>query len=245
MARFLVLIRPVALALTVPSLAFSQAATPAPPTEPSLRTFLSELADDVRRLPSNPVAVSVTLGAIASSSSLPLDDFFTEWQPNDAFESGTWIGNGVVLATGTLLTYATGHWADMPRAKRIAADLLRAQVLSLGLAYGLKYATHRERPDRSSHDSFPSGHAAQTFASAMALGRHLGRSAAVPAFAAATFVSFSRVNQRRHHLSDVAFGAGLGAAVGWTSAHRASRWTIQPSVMRSTKGIQISRVFAR
>lgn len=244
MARFLVLIRPVALALTVPSLAFSQAATPAPPTEPSLRTFLPELADDVRRLPTNPAAVSMTLGAIASSSSVPLDDFFLQWQPNDAFESGTWIGNGAVLATGTLLTYGVGQWADKPRVKRIAADLLRAQVLSLGLAYGLKYTTNRQRPDQSGHDSFPSGHAAQTFASAMVLGRHLGGSVAVPAFAAATFVSFSRVNQGRHHLSDVAFGAGLGAAVGWTSAHRASRWTVQPSVLPSRKGIHVSRVFS-
>ena len=245
MARFLVLIRPVALALSVPSFAFSQAATPAPPVEPSWRTFLPELADDVRRLPSNPFAVSITFGGIASSAAVPLDDHLLRWEPNDAFESGTWIGNGVVLASGTLLAFAIGHWDDEPRVKRIAADVLRAQVLSLGLAYGLKYATNRERPDHSGHDSFPSGHAAQTFASAMVLGRHLGRSAAIPAFAAATFVSMSRVNQGRHHLSDVAFGAGLGAAVGWTSAHRASRWTVQPTVMRSAKAIQISRVFSQ
>ena len=96
-------------------------------------------------------------------------------------------------------------------------------------------------PDRSSRVLLQA-----TLASAMVLGRHLGRSAAIPAFAAATFVSMSRVNQGRHHLSDVAFGAGLGAAVGWTSAHRAaSRWTVQPTVMRSAKGIQISRVFSQ
>ena len=54
----------VALALTVPATAFSQATTPAPSAEPSLRTLLPDLVDDVRRLPSNPARVSATIGQV-------------------------------------------------------------------------------------------------------------------------------------------------------------------------------------
>ena len=51
-------------------------------------------------------------------------------------------------------------------------DLLRAQVISELLVQPLKFATHRERPDGSNYQSFPSGHAAATFAAATVIERH-------------------------------------------------------------------------
>ena len=64
MTTFLVSLPTVAVALAVPTLAFPQATTPAPPAEPSLRTFSTDLADDVRRLPSHPASISVAVGGI-------------------------------------------------------------------------------------------------------------------------------------------------------------------------------------
>ena len=238
MTTFLVFFHTVVLALAVPSLVLAQATSPAPPAEPSLRTFFPDLLSDVRRLPSNPVAVRVTLGGIASSGLSTFDDNFATWNKAAVFESGTWIGNGYVLAAGTLTVYSFGQ----PRVKRIAADMLRAQVLSLGLAYGLKYTVRRERPDHSGQDSFPSGHATQTFATAAVLARHVGIWA-WPVFAGAGFVAASRVNQRRHFVSDVAFGAGMGLAVGWNGARVAPGWTVAPAVSPSSASIQISRTF--
>ena len=231
----------VALALVVPTHAFAQGSAPRP--EPSLRSFVPDLIDDARRLPSNSAAVSVAIGGILSAGLSPFDDEVAEWDPSDNFESGTWIGNSIVLAAGTVATYAVGHWAEMPRVKVVAVDLLRAQTLALGVTYALKYTVGRERPDESSNDSFPSGHAAQTFASAAVLARYFGMWAAVPAFGVASFVVASRLNQRRHYVSDVAFGAGLGVAVGWNGVRGKSNWNVTPAVSRSALGLRVSHAF--
>jgi len=70
-------------------------------------------------------------------------------------------------------------------------------VVAQALTLSLKYTTRRERPDQSSKDSFPSGHAASTFAFATALERHLGWKYAVPAFAGASYVAASRLPANR------------------------------------------------
>jgi membrane-associated phospholipid phosphatase len=241
---FRVFVPAVVLALGVPSLAFPQTHTPAPPSEPSLRTFFQDLAGDVRRLPSSAGALSVAAGGILSTSLSPLDDDLQLWDATGAFEAGTLAGNSLVLGAGTLAVYGVGRWLDQRRVSHVAIDVLRAQVLSLGIAYGLKYTVRRERPDHSSSDSFPSGHSAQTFASATVLTRHLGPAAAVPAFGAAGFVAMSRVNQRRHYLTDVMFGAGLGVAVGWTGTRRVGAWQVTPAVSPSGAAVSVSRRMA-
>ena len=232
----------VVVMLLRPAAAFSQAVSSPPPKEPSLRTFFVDFADDVRRLPSTSSGISIAIGSLLATSLHPLDDDLSSWTPEDSFESGTWIGNPFVLAGGSLTLYAVGHFNRSGRTKWIAVDLLRAQLLSLGIAYGAKYAVGRERPDQSSSDSFPSGHAAQSFASATVLARHLGPGAAWPAFGTAAFVSLSRLNQHRHYLSDVVFGAGLGVAVGWTVSRQAAAWQIVPNVSRGEISVEFSRV---
>jgi membrane-associated phospholipid phosphatase len=233
----------VALALAVPATALSQATTPAPSAEPSLRTLLPDLVDDVRRLPSNPATASVAIGGILSVSLSSLDDELADWEPEGVFTNGTFF-NCAVLAAVTLGTYGVAHLAGSNHVKHVTVDVLRAQLVSLGLTYALKYSVGRERPDHSSEDSFPSGHAAQTFASATVLARHLGPQATWPALVAASFIALSRVNQNRHYLSDVVFGAGLGVAVGWNTVHRESNWTVSPRVSRSRAGIQVTRTFS-
>jgi membrane-associated phospholipid phosphatase len=233
----------VALALAVPTAAYSQATAPAPRTEPSLRTFFIDLADDARRLPSNQTATTVAFAGVLSTSASTLDAQIALWDPEDEFKGGTWIGNSVVLATGTLATYGVAHVARMPLVKAVAVDVLRAQALSLGVTYGLKYIVGRERPDQSSEDSFPSGHTAQTFASAAVLARYFDLPNAIPAFGVATYIALSRLNQNRHFLSDVTFGAGIGIAVGWSVSRGRSNWNIAPALSRSGRGVRVSRVF--
>ena len=74
-------------------------------------------------------------------------------------------------------------------------------------------AVGRTRPDGSVF-SFPSGHTATTFATATVLQRHFGWKVGIPAYAAATYVAASRIQVKRHYLSDVAFGAALGIVAG-------------------------------
>ena len=66
----------------------------------------------------------------------------------------------------------------------------------------------------------PSGHTSATFASAAVLHRHYGWKIGLPAYAAASFVGWTRVRDRVHWLSDVAFGAAIGTVAGRAVAGR-------------------------
>lgn len=93
----------------------------------------------------------------------------------------------------------------------------------------LKRATDRTRPDGTharSNAAFPSSHTANAFAVAFLLARRWRRSA-VPVFAFAAWVGFSRLYLDRHWLTDVAAGAAIGGLVAWgaVSAWRRFRAT--------------------
>lgn len=117
------------------------------------------------------------------------------------------------LVLGTLLAVAVLGGAP---GVVLARTALVAAVPTNVVVETLKRATHRTRPDgsRDPHNaSFPSSHAANAFALAMVLmGRW--RRAAVPLLLAAALVAFSRMYLDRHFLSDVLFGAAVGAACG-------------------------------
>ena len=95
-------------------------------------------------------------------------------------------------------------------------DLIQSLAVSEAIMQTLKYTTRRERPDGSGKNSFPSGHAADTFAFATALERHLGWKGAVPAYIFASYVAISRLPDNRHWLSDTVFGASVGIIAGRT-----------------------------
>ena len=95
-------------------------------------------------------------------------------------------------------------------------DLIQSLDVSEALVQTLKYTTRRERPDGSGKNSFPSGHAADTFAFATALERHLGWKGAVPAYIFSSYVAISRLPDNRHWLSDAVFGASVGIIAGRT-----------------------------
>src|SRR5262249_26560954 len=133
----------------------------------------------------------------------------------------------VALSIGT---YAYGRLFDQPKVSHLGMDLLQAQILSELLVEPLKVATHRERPDGSNHLSFPSGHAAVTFADATVIERHLGWRKSVLAYAFASYVASSRLHDNRHFLSDVVVGSAIGAIAGRTVVHHeADYWAFTPA----------------
>ena len=79
--------------------------------------------------------------------------------------------------------------------------------LTLGTAYGLKQIIRSERPDKSDMKSFPSDTAALAFAPASYLWDRYGWEYGVPAYLAASFVAYSRVDANKHHWYDVAASA--------------------------------------
>lgn len=81
--------------------------------------------------------------------------------------------------------------------------------VTVGTAYLLKHFVHEERPDGSNDQSFPSDTAAVAFAPANYLWDRYGWQYGVPAYAAAAFVGYSRVEAKQHHWWDVAASAGM------------------------------------
>lgn len=105
----------------------------------------------------------------------------------------------------SLLLSAFGEGREREAGKLNAVSF----ALTGGAVFILKRAVGRERPDGSDRLSFPSGHAAFTFSSAVVLGSYYPR-LKLPLYALASLVTLSRVYLERHYPSDVLAGAIIG-----------------------------------
>ena len=82
-------------------------------------------------------------------------------------------------------------------------------LATVGTTYALKYSISTDGPDGDSN-SFPSGHTAIAFSGASFLQRRYGWKYGIPAYVAASFVGWSRIESDNHYLKDVLAGAALG-----------------------------------
>jgi membrane-associated phospholipid phosphatase len=108
-------------------------------------------------------------------------------------------------STGNALGFNFVHMTGSPR-----HDLGLALMRAGAVTYGLKYSVEERRPDGSGNDSFPSGHSSISFAAAEFTRRQYGWAWGAPAYAAASFVGWSRVHTQDHWAHDVAIGAAIG-----------------------------------
>jgi hypothetical protein len=88
-------------------------------------------------------------------------------------------------------------------------DLLLALARNWVTTAGLKYAVDETRPNGEPR-SFPSGHTSLSFAGAEFIRKEYGWRWAAPAYIAAGFVGWSRVEAKKHYAHDVLAGAALG-----------------------------------
>src|SRR5262249_3171190 len=159
----------------------------------------------------------------------PFDDDVNEaLVGNDAaekfFKPGEILGELGTLLGSASIVYAVGRIKDQPKVSHLGMDLIESLVMAEVLTETLKVTTRRERPDHSGKNSFPSGHAADTFAFATALERHLNWRYSVPAYMFASYVAISRLPANRHWLSDAVFGSAVGIISGRTvTSHEAER----------------------
>ncbi len=65
----------------------------------------------------------------------------------------------------------------------------------------------------------------------------------IPAYAAATFVAYCRVESRAHHPQDVIAGAALGIVSSYIFTKPYRGWHIQAEVGETYYGIKLSRSF--
>jgi membrane-associated phospholipid phosphatase len=135
---------------------------------------------------------------------------------NTCGTTGSTLGGGSAMVPLVGALFVAGRFAPEGHFRAATYDFMQAMIVS-GVYTGiLKYTVQRERPDGSDSLSFPSGHTSTAFSLATVASHHYGWKIGLPAYALATGIGLSRIEQDRHHLSDVVAGAALGFIVGRT-----------------------------
>jgi len=99
-------------------------------------------------------------------------------------------------------------------------------VLTEGVTYGLKYTVDEKRPNGGSH-SFPSGHTSISFCAAEFMRKRYGWEYGIPAYVAATFVGYSRVESRQHYTWDAVAGGAIGIGSSYLFTRPYKGWQVQ------------------
>jgi hypothetical protein len=215
----------------------TQPAGPAPtPRHTGVKAMLKDLVVDVKHLPSMENLFWTGVGGGLALAVHPADDNVNRTLVGSDFADKFFKPGAVLGSLGTLLgsataVYVVGRVKDQPKVSHVGMDLIQSLAVSEGLTQALKYATRRERPDGSGPTSFPSGHAADTFAFATALERHLGWKGAVPAYIFSSYVAISRLPANRHWLSDAVFGSAVGIIAGRTVTRHGREFPVVVAAM--------------
>lgn len=114
-------------------------------------------------------------------------------------------GTDVAIALPLAAVGVSLYQDDMMGLAQLAVD----GFATVGTAELLKHVVREERPNGSNDQSFPSATSAVAFAPAQFLWDRYGWEYGVPAYAAAIFSGYSRVEAKEHHWYDVAASAGF------------------------------------
>ncbi len=130
---------------------------------------------------------------------------------------GDIVGSAYVVDPSTVVIYGIGRIIKNEKVTLTGETLFETVLLTEGVTGGFKLAFNRQRPNGGNY-SFPSAHASRCFAFAAVLETMHGPLYGVPAYLAASAISFSRIGAHLHYVSDVFFGAVIGSAIGWGTA---------------------------
>jgi membrane-associated phospholipid phosphatase len=121
-------------------------------------------------------------------------------------------------------------------------QLALVTAASVGTTYLLNHTVHEERPDHSDDHSFTSNTAALAFAPASYLWSRYGWQYGAPAYVAAAFVGYSRVDAKQHHWWDVAGSAAIAAGYDLliTSRYHVWRGNLQTGVSVTPDGAYVA-----
>jgi membrane-associated phospholipid phosphatase len=160
------------------------------------------------------------------------------------FAAGTSVHAGDSIETVgevfSVLLPATGAGLTLGfRDGKGAVQFGESAALTLGVTYGLKYALDEKRPNGGSY-SFPSGHTSISFFSAEFMRKRYGWKYGVPAYLAATFVAYSRVEGREHYTHDVIAGAVIGIVSSYVFTTPFLGLQIQPDIDGRYWGVRLS-----
>jgi membrane-associated phospholipid phosphatase len=209
------------------------------------RLFSTTLSD-LKQVPSKENLLILGIGGVAAGIAHPSDgrvstSFSGTSSLRSTFSPGQVIGGMATQMAAAIATKAIGNATGNQKVAALGSDLVRAQILTQIVTQGIKFSVQRTRPDGTQY-SFPSGHTATSFATATVLQRHFGWKAGVPAYALAAYVAGSRVQMKRHYLSDVTMGAAIGIMGGRsvTVGRGDARFALAPAAVPGGAAVQFS-----
>ena len=157
-------------------------------------------------------------------------------------DAGNVCGSGITLGAVTAGLLLSGQVEDRPSLVDAGSDLARSLLLGGAVVWTLKLALNRRRPGGGRY-SFPSGHAAAAFGTGPILQHYFGWKVGIPAYSMAVLTAAGRLEDRRHYLSDVVFGAAVGFAMGDAVIRRDESGLPRETVAVDSRGISIVRSF--
>lgn len=219
------------------------AATYAPTSMPDV---VADAVKDFRHIPSWTNLAIFAAAGLGAALEHPSDRAVSNALSGSAslgsfFRVGETVGGARSQLAAALGTYAVGQVIRQPKVAAIGADLIQSQILAQTMTAAVKMSVGRTRPDGTQY-SFPSGHSSVTFATATVLQRNLGWKVGIPAYGLATYVAASRIQDKRHFLSDVTFGAAIGIVAGRsvTVGKGDAKFALAPSATPGGAGISFT-----
>jgi len=158
--------------------------------------------------------------------------FFCNCADADTISSAGDVLQLVLPATAGGLTLGYRDWQG-------SLQLAESSALTLGVTYGLKYTVHETRPNGGSQ-SFPSGHSSISFSAAEFMRKRYGWEYGIPAYAAASFVAYSRVEAGEHHPHDVVAGAAIGIMSSYLFTRPYKGWHVELEADGKFYGVSFS-----
>jgi membrane-associated phospholipid phosphatase len=145
-------------------------------------------------------------------------------------------GDALQLALPAAAGGMTLWYRDWPGTLQFGASA----GVTLGVTYLLKYTVNETRPNGGSQ-SFPSAHTSISFSAAEFMRKRYGWEYGIPAYAAASFVAYSRVEANEHHPRDVVAGAGIGIISSYIFTKPYRGWQVQADADGKYFGVRLSR----
>jgi membrane-associated phospholipid phosphatase len=200
------------------------------------RSFLRGFVADQKAIWTSPSRMSrgdlrwILPLAVGTGVAIATDHSLTEHLPNPddpakvVGKQVSQLGAAYTLAGISAGTYLVGRFARKERVRDTGWLGLEALAHTQIVVQGLKLATQRERPPEpkarrgfwTGGSSFPSGHAATSWAWATIVARQYGDKKIVPitVYSLAAVVSAARLSARRHYASDILVGGAIGHLIG-------------------------------
>jgi len=208
-------------------------------SDPGKQPFLRNFVYDEWRMLSSPFRRSsydtrtvkkyVIPFALISAALIATDKKTADILPNTSDQS-VWsgrvsqLGAAYTLAGASGAMYLFGKATNNKHARETGWISLEALAHTQLIVFGIKQATNRLRPVTADAprgfwqggDSFPSGHAASSFAVATVFAYEYRHHIAVPitAYSLAAIISASRLSARRHWASDIFVGGSTRFLIG-------------------------------